>query len=80
MIDYYYRGNERESSYWYHDEEQISELSNVAADLYEELQSARNRLWYQMPGKKQHFVEKMKAVRQQLLGLTLKRQCCLIRI
>ncbi len=55
MTDYYYRGNEKGSPYWDHYDEQINELCNMASDLYGELLSIRDRLWYQMPMKKIAF-------------------------
>lgn len=55
MIDYYYNGNEKDSPYWDHYSDQINELCNIASDLYVELQSLKNRLWYQMPVKKIAF-------------------------
>lgn len=54
MIDYYYNGNEKDSPYWDHYSDQINELCNTASDMYE-LQSLKNRLWYQMPVKKISF-------------------------
>lgn len=55
MMDYYYNGNEKNSPYWDHYCEQVNELCNAAADLYNELQDVKNRLWYQMPAKKIAF-------------------------
>ena len=55
MMDYCYNGNEKNSPYWDHYCEQINELCNVAADLYNDLQDIKSRLWYQMPAKKIAF-------------------------
>lgn len=55
MMDYYYNGNEKSSPYWDHYCEQVNELCNIASDLYAELQSVKDRLWYQMPVKKIAF-------------------------
>ena len=53
-----YNGNEKNSPYWDHYCEQINELCNAAADLYNELQDIKNKLWYQMPVKKIAFCGK----------------------
>lgn len=55
MMDYCYNGNEKNSPYWDHYCEQINELCNVAANLYNDLQDIKSRLWYQMPAKKIAF-------------------------
>lgn len=55
MMDYCYNGNEKDSPYWDHYCDQINELCNAAADMYNELQDIKNRLWYQMPAKKIDF-------------------------
>ena len=44
MMDYCYNGNEKNSPYWDHYCEQINELCNVAADLYNDLQESSRRL------------------------------------
>lgn len=55
MMDYCYRGNEKNSPYWDYYYDQINELCNAAADLFNELQGIKSRLWYQMPAKKISF-------------------------
>ncbi len=55
MMDYCYNGNEKSSPYWDHYCDQINELCNAAADMYNELQDIKNKLWYQMPAKKIAF-------------------------
>ena len=55
MMDYYYNGNEKNSPYWDYYCEQVNELCNAAADLYNELQDIKSKLWYQMPAKKIAF-------------------------
>ena len=55
MMDYCYNGNEKNSPYWNHYCDQINELCNVAAELYNDLQDIKSRLWYQMPAKKIAF-------------------------
>lgn len=55
MIDYCYNGNEKSSPYWDNYCDQINELCNAAADLYNELRDIKNKLWYQMPAKKIAF-------------------------
>ncbi len=55
MMDYCYNGNVKNSPYWYHYCDQINELCNAAADMYNELQDIKNKLWYQMPAKKIAF-------------------------
>ena len=55
MMDYCYNGNEKNSPYWDHYCEQINELCNVAANLYNDLLDIKSRLWYQMPAKKIAF-------------------------
>ena len=55
MMDYCYNGNVKNSPYWYHYCDQINELCNATADMYNELQDIKNKLWYQMPAKKIAF-------------------------
>ena len=55
IMEYYYNGNEKDSPYWDYYCEQINELSNIASELYVELQSVKDKLWYQMPAKKVAF-------------------------
>ena len=57
IMDYYYRGNEKNSLYWDHYCEQINELCNAAADMYTELESIKDRIWCQMPVKKIAFCD-----------------------
>ena len=38
IMEYYYNGNEKDSPYWDYYCEQINELSNIASELYVELQ------------------------------------------
>ena len=42
MMDYCYNGNEKSSPYWDHYCDQINELCNAAADMYNELQDIKN--------------------------------------
>ena len=55
IMEYYYNGNEKDSPYWDYYCEQINELSNIASELYVELQSVKDKLWYHMPAKKVAF-------------------------
>jgi len=57
MMDYCYNGNEKDSPYWDHYCDQINELCNAAADLYNELDDVKSRLMYQMPAKKIAFCD-----------------------
>lgn len=54
IIDYYCRGNEKDSLYWDYYCEQINELCNAAADMYTELESVKDR---KMPAKKIAFCD-----------------------
>ena len=45
LIDYDYRGNEKESIYWDFYAEQITELSMIAADMYNELDAIKGAIW-----------------------------------
>ena len=42
MMDYCYNGNVKNSPYWDHYCDQINELCNAAADMYNELQDIKN--------------------------------------
>ena len=42
MMDYCYNGNVKNSPYWDHYYDQINELCNAAADMYNELQDVKN--------------------------------------
>ena len=57
MMDYCYNGNEKNSPYWDHYCDQINELCNAAADMYNELDDVKSRLMYQMPAKKIAFCD-----------------------
>lgn len=57
MIDYDYSGNEKDSPYWDYYVDQITELSVVAADMYNELDEMKSKLWREMPDKKIEFSE-----------------------
>ena len=57
LIDYDYNGNEKDSVYWDFYREQISELSILAADFYNELEEIKSKLWYEMPEKQIEFCE-----------------------
>lgn len=58
LIEYDYNGNEKDSIYWDHYSEQISELSFLAADMYNEMDSIKTALWYlQLPEKQIEFCE-----------------------
>lgn len=57
MMDYCYNSNGKNSPYWDHYYDQINELCNMAADLYNELQDVKSRLWCQMPVKKISFYD-----------------------
>ena len=55
MMEYDYNGNERNSIYFTHYQEQITELAVLAADMYEELGEIRVTLRYEMPEKRIEF-------------------------
>lgn len=57
IIDYYCRGNEKDSLYWDYYCEQINELCNAAADMYTEMEFVKDRIWCQMPVKKIAFCD-----------------------
>ena len=77
MMDYCYNGNEKNSPYWDHYCEQVNELCNAAADLYNELQDIKSRLWYQMPAKRLLSAVRMTAARQLPPGSIQQRLCCM---
>ena len=78
MMDYCYNGNVKNSPYWDHYCDQINELCNAAADMYNELQDMKNKLWYQMPAKKIAFVARMTAARRLPHGSIRRQLCCMI--
>lgn len=57
LIDYDYNGNEKNSIYWDFYREQITELSVLAADMYNELDGIKSKLWYEMPTKQIEFCD-----------------------
>ena len=57
LIDYDYNGNEKDSIYWDFYSEQINELSILAADMYNELESIKSKLWYELPTKVIEFCD-----------------------
>ena len=57
VMDYDYNGNERDSQYYDFYREQITEMCVLAADMWNELQSIKSRLWYDLPDKKIEFCE-----------------------
>lgn len=58
LIEYDYNGNERDSIYWDFYQEQITELSVLAADMYNELDSIKTALWFlNLPDKKIDFCD-----------------------
>jgi len=57
LIDYDLSGNQRESIYWDFYSDQIRELSILAADMYNELDAIKTKLYYKMPYKKIAFCE-----------------------
>lgn len=57
MMDYCANSNQKASPYWDYYYEQINDLCNLASDLYEELDTLTDRLWYQLPARKIDFCE-----------------------
>lgn len=57
MTEYDYNGNEKDSIYWEHYNDQIRELSILAGDMYNELDAIKAELWYTMPEKQIAFCE-----------------------
>lgn len=57
MTDYYMDGNEKESPYWDFYSDQINELGIVAADMYNEIEDLKRKLWWQMPEKEIEFCD-----------------------
>lgn len=51
MIDYDYNGNEKDSPYWEYYNDQIRELAEIAAELYEEWDSIKSYISCQLPYK-----------------------------
>ena len=57
MTEYDYNGNVSDSPYWDFYEEQIRELCFLAADMWNELQELKSKLWYKLPEKKIEFCD-----------------------
>lgn len=57
LIDYDYRGNEKDSIYWDFYSEQITELSLIAADMYNDMYAIKSKLYFEMPEKHIEFCE-----------------------
>lgn len=57
MISYDYNGNEKDNPYWDYYAEQISELSILASDMWNELESLKASLWYKLPDKSIEFCD-----------------------
>lgn len=58
LIEYAYKGNEKNSIYWDFYCDQINELSILAADMYNEMESIRGTLSFlQLPEKNIEFCE-----------------------
>ena len=57
MTEYDLNGNIKDSPYWDYYEEQIRELSILAADMWNELQEIKSNLWYKLPDKKIEFCD-----------------------
>lgn len=57
MIDYEGNGNEKDSRYWDYYRGPIWEMSLLAADMWQELQETKERLWYFFPDKKIDFCD-----------------------
>lgn len=57
MTDYYIFGNERESIYWDFYSDQINELGVAAADMFEEIEKLKDRIWREMPARSIEFYE-----------------------
>lgn len=58
LIEYDYKGNEKESIYWDYYSEQITELCVLASDMYNELDSIKRKMWYMgLPEKRIEFCD-----------------------
>lgn len=55
MVDCYYDAPERDSQYWDFYSDQINEMGILAADMLEELQGLKSKIWYKLPDKKLEF-------------------------
>ena len=57
IMDYEYNGNEKDSQYWDYYSEQITEMSCIAADMYNEMMGLKQHISYKMPYKKIEFCD-----------------------
>ncbi len=57
MTDYYMDGNERGSIYWDYYSDQINELGIAAADMENEIEELKSKIWYQMLAKEIEFCD-----------------------
>lgn len=57
MTEYDYNGNVNDSIYYDFYQEQITELCVIAADMYNELDGIKSKLWYEMPEKHIEFCD-----------------------
>lgn len=78
MTEYDYNGNVNDSIYYDFYQEQITELCVIAADMYNELDGIKSKLWYEMPEKHIEFVMKILAHKPLLLGGIPQLVCCQI--
>ncbi len=57
MTDYDYNGNEKDSIYWDFYSDQIRELSILAADMWNEIEEIKQKIWYRLPNRKIEFCD-----------------------
>lgn len=57
MTDYDYNGNEKDSPYWDYYSDQIRELSILAADMWNEIEEIKQKIWYRLPDRKIEFCD-----------------------
>lgn len=57
MTDYDYNGNEKDSIYWDFYSDQIRELSILAADMWNEIEEIKQKIWYRLPDRKIEFCD-----------------------
>ncbi len=55
IVDCYCDAPEKNSQYWDFYSDQINEMGILAADMLEELQGLKDKIWYKLPAKKLEF-------------------------
>lgn len=55
IIDSYYDAAERNTQYWDYYSDQINELGELAADMWQEMNSLKDKIWWKLPYKNLEF-------------------------